>query len=153
MGENLLSVLGKPKFQQLVYFSADLPKVKLEGYVTKTVLSGSVGGSGSKLNKEQTFFYLNRRPVEMPKRFRSLFTEVYKQYNSSTSPMLVLNATVEDNNYDINVSPDKREIFLKNEEEAATQLQAKLSEFFEDIQRTKAYDCQSVISAQTTLAP
>ena len=91
----------------------------------------------------------------MPRRFRAIFTELYKQYNPSMSPMLALNATVEDNNYDINVSPDKREIFLKNEEEAANQLQKELNEFFENIQRTKAYDCQSVISAsvQSVLNP
>lgn len=32
-------------------------------------------------------------------------------------PIIVLNFDVEDNNYDINVTPDKREIFLKNEQE------------------------------------
>ena len=33
------------------------------------------------------------------------------------NPILVLNIEVEDNNYDINVSPDKREVFIKNEDE------------------------------------
>jgi DNA mismatch repair ATPase MutL len=33
------------------------------------------------------------------------------------NPILVLNIDVEDNNYDINVSPDKREVFIKNEDE------------------------------------
>jgi DNA mismatch repair ATPase MutL len=63
------------------------------------------------------------------------------------SPVLILNIEVEDNNYDINVSPDKREVFIKNEDEAVEHLRVKLTQFFEDIQRTKAYDCQSLGSS------
>ena len=38
------------------------------------------------------------------------------------NPLLVLNIDVEDNNYDINVSPDKREVFIKNEDEVIEKL-------------------------------
>ena len=71
----------------------------------------------SKLNKEQVFFYLNKRPIDIPRKFKNLFSEIYKLYNPSMNPILVLNIEVEDNNYDINVSPDKREVFIKNEDE------------------------------------
>jgi DNA mismatch repair protein PMS2 len=53
----------------------------------------------------------------MPRKFKNLFTDIYKQYNASMNPILILNIDVEDNNYDINVSPDKREVFIKNEDE------------------------------------
>ena len=49
------------------------------------------------------------------------------------NPLLILNIEVEENNYDINVSPDKREVFIKNEEEVIEKLRLKLAEFFEDI--------------------
>lgn len=62
------------------------------------------------------------------------------------NPMIIMNIDVEDNNYDINVSPDKRDVFLKNEDEVIDALRTKLIEFFENIQRTKAYDAQSIIS-------
>jgi DNA mismatch repair protein PMS2 len=78
--------------------------------------------NGSKINKEQIFFFLNRRPIDMPRKFKSLFTDIYRQYNPSMNPILVLNIEVEDNNYDINVSPDKREVFIKNEEEVIEHL-------------------------------
>ena len=39
-------------------------------------------------------------------------------------PIIVLNFDIEDNNYDINVTPDKREIFLKNENEIVDHLRA-----------------------------
>jgi hypothetical protein len=32
--DNIQSILGKPKFKQLVRYDAELPKVKVEGYVT-----------------------------------------------------------------------------------------------------------------------
>ena len=44
-----------------------------------------------------------------------------------------MNIEVEDNNYDINVSPDKRDVFLKNEEEVVGVLKIKLGEFFDSI--------------------
>ena len=48
---------------------------------------------------------------------KQLFGELYNQYNPSSTPYLVLNMEVEDGNYDVNVSPDKREVFLNNEAE------------------------------------
>ena len=55
-------------------------------------------------------------------------------------PLLILNFDVEDNNYDINVSKDKRQVILQNENEVVDALRIKLHEFFEDIQRVKAYN-------------
>jgi DNA mismatch repair protein PMS2 len=149
LGENILAVIGKPKFQQLIEFKADCPKVKVTGYVTKTIISGSM--NSSKISKDQNFFFLNRRPIDIPRRFKTLFADMYKQYNPSMNPILILNLDVEDNNYDINVSPDKREVFIKNEEEVIEHLREILTEFFEDIQRTKAYDCQSVAITQKSI--
>ena len=53
----------------------------------------------------------------MPKKMKNVFNEVYKQFNTAASPILILSLKVEDENYDINASPDKREVFLKNEYE------------------------------------
>jgi len=47
---------------------------------------------------------------------------------------------VEDDNYDINASPDKREVFIKNELEIIKELKKDLEDFFENIQRVKAYE-------------
>ncbi|CDW77338.1 mismatch repair endonuclease pms2-like [Stylonychia lemnae] len=138
LANNIITVLGKPKFQQLIEFKADLPKVKVTSFITKTVLSGSM--NNNKINKDFTFFYLNKRPIDMPRKFKQLFSEIYKIYNPSTNPIIVMNIDVEDNNYDINVSPDKRDVFLKNEEDVIQALRIELQQFFENIQRTKAYD-------------
>ena len=46
---------------------------------------------------------------------------------------VIWNMLVEDENYDINVSPDKREVFIKNEAEVLEELKTQLTQFFEDI--------------------
>jgi DNA mismatch repair protein PMS2 len=112
--------------------------VKVNGYLTKSILSGSM--SSNKVSKDLTFCYLNRRPIDMPRKIRQLFSDIYKQFNPSMSPIIIINLEVEDNNYDINVSPDKRDVFLKNEEEVVESMRSKLNEFFEQISRVKAYD-------------
>jgi len=76
----------------------------------------------------------------MPKKMKAVFNELYKQYNTSMSPILILSLYVDDDNYDINASPDKREVFLKNEKEVIDELRTHLEHFFEDIQRVKAYE-------------
>ena len=99
--------------------------------MTRTVISGSV--SAPKLNKEGTFCFLNCRPIDMPKKFRSLISELYKMYNPAANVHILWNILVEENNYDINVSPDKREVFIKNEAEVLEALKIELVQFFEDI--------------------
>ena len=89
--------------------------------------------AASKVCREQNFCFLNNRPVDMPKKMRALFNEIYRQFNTGMSPIIILSLQVEDDNYDINASPDKREIFLKNEREVLDKLREHLMDFFEKI--------------------
>jgi DNA mismatch repair ATPase MutL len=57
----------------------------------------------------------------------------------------MVNILVEDGNYDINVSPDKREVFINNEPEVLDKLRVVLTEFFENIQRVKAYEIEQPV--------
>lgn len=52
----------------------------------------------------------------MPRKIKQLFVDLYKQYNPSMNPIIILNMDIADNEYDVNVSPDKREVFIKDEE-------------------------------------
>ena len=49
------------------------------------------------------------------------------------NPILIISLLVEDDNYDINASPDKREVFLKNEKEVIDLMKVHLADFFENI--------------------
>jgi len=57
---------------------------------------------------------------------KSIFTDIYKSYNAAMSPILILNFHVKAGYYDVNVSPDKREFFLKDESAFLEKLQAHL---------------------------
>ena len=63
----------------------------------------------------------------MPQKMKKLLNEMYKQYNAAANVCIIWNIIVEDNNYDINVSPDKREVFIKNELEVLEALRISLS--------------------------
>lgn len=80
----------------------------------------------SKICKEFTFCYLNFRPIDLPKKVKSILLELYKQYNPSGQVCIVLNILAKDGHFDINVSPDKREVFLKNEAAVISGLHASL---------------------------
>ena len=129
-------MLGKSKFQNLAEFICELPTVQFYGYLTKTILSGSV----FKVNKECTFFYLNFRPIDLPRRIKALLQQLYQQYNPSGQVFIVINMIVADGCFDINVSPDKREVFLKDETQVIKDLEVRLVEWFEDLQRVKAFE-------------
>ena len=79
LSDNIQCIIGKSKFANLAPFEVDLPKIKLEGYLTKTILSGSM--TAPKSSKEQNFCFLNRRPIDMPRKFKMVFNEIYKKYN------------------------------------------------------------------------
>lgn len=55
------------------------------------------------------------------------------------NPLIILNFECESGNFDINVSKDKKSVILQNENDIVHELKIKLHEFFEEIQRVKAY--------------
>lgn len=130
-----MNIIGKKKTQQLIEFECDVPHCQIRGYITKYISSGSL--TLPKINKEGIHCYLNMRPIDLPKKVINCFVDIYRQFSMHVNPVIVLNFTVEDEYYDINVSPDKREVFLKNESEIIAELKAKLTDFFENIQKSK----------------
>ena len=67
----------------------------------------------------------------MPKRMRKVLEDLYRQYNAAGTIWVVWHLLVADGKYDINVSPDKREVVLSEEKEVVTELTAQLTEIFE----------------------
>ena len=133
--ENIVTIMGRKKTQQLIEFNCELPHWKIDGFITKYISSGSL--TLSKINKDGIHWFLNMRPVDLPKKIIAWFIDIYRQFSAQVMPVIVLNFTVEDEYYDINVTPDKREVFIKNESEIITELKIKLNDFFEEIQKSK----------------
>ncbi|GLJ47147.1 hypothetical protein SUGI_0995380 [Cryptomeria japonica] len=95
----------------------------IEGFVSKP-------GSGSgRASGDRQFFYVNGRPVDMPK-VTKLLNELYKSYNSQQYPMAVLNFILPTTTYDVNVTPDKRKIFLHDEGSIMSALRESLEKIY-----------------------
>lgn len=63
---------------------------------------------------DRQFFYINGRPCELT-RVGKLINNVYHQYNVKKYPFVFLNINLDGQFADVNVTPDKRTIFLTEE--------------------------------------
>ncbi|CAI5492775.1 unnamed protein product [Closterium sp. Naga37s-1] len=91
-------------------------------------LSRPGAGSGRPAGDRQ-FFFLNGRLVDLP-RLSKLLNELYRSFNSLQFPAAFLNVSLSADAYDVNVTPDKRKVFLHSEAALLSGLRAALSEFY-----------------------
>lgn len=82
--------------------------VKVTGLVSKAGLG--VGRS----DNDRQFAFLNGRPVDLP-RFAKVLNEVWRRYEMKQKPAFVLNITVPPGYFDVNLTPDKREVLIVQE--------------------------------------
>ena len=94
---------------------------------------------------ERQFVFINQRPVDMPK-ISKLFNEVWRQYEMKQKPAFVLNFCLPPSSYDINIAPNKREVFLVDEVHLHNVLRAKLETIWEPTRYTfKVKQVQSIL--------
>ncbi|KAM3966185.1 mismatch repair endonuclease PMS2 [Aphomia sociella] len=103
--------------------------VRFTGYI-----SSCAHGSG-RSSTDRQFFYVNSRPCE-PTKIMKLLNEIYRQFNPNQYPFVFLNVKTERTSIDINVTPDKRKIFLIKEKIILDTLKNSLLKLFESIPRT-----------------
>ncbi|KAJ0980658.1 hypothetical protein J5N97_008913 [Dioscorea zingiberensis] len=107
--DNIINVFGLNTFQCLEPLTLCLS----EGFKVEGFLSRPGHGSGRTLGDRQ-FFYVNGRPVDMPK-VSKLINELYKCSNSKQYPIAIINFIIPTASYDVNVTPDKRKILFSDE--------------------------------------
>ena len=94
-------------------WSQDTSQWKVEGLVSKapslTARDGSVA-------RESQFFSINGRPVELPKVSRTIGDAWRAFEGTKKRPACVLCFTLPNNEYDVNLSPDKREVLLTHQD-------------------------------------
>jgi DNA mismatch repair protein PMS2 len=81
---------------------------RVEGFVSRP------GAGCGRASSDRQFVYVNGRPVDLPK-INKLLNELYGSFNSLQKPMAVLNFILAPTDYDVNVTPDKRKVFLHTE--------------------------------------
>ncbi|KAK5086451.1 ATP-binding mismatch repair protein [Lithohypha guttulata] len=143
--ENIANIYSAKMLSQLVELDLelDLPptavqpgshvgsgtKVNVIGHISKPVF-----GEGRQTPDRQMFF-VNGRPCGLPQ-FGKAINETYKSYNVSQSPFICADFRMDTNSYDVNVSPDKRTIFLHNASALTDRLKEELTKKFDDIEHT-----------------
>ncbi|XP_017157195.1 mismatch repair endonuclease PMS2 isoform X2 [Poecilia reticulata] len=104
----------------------DLPKqlFTISGFVSTG--DHGVGRSAS----DRQFFFINSRPCD-PVKVSKLVNEVYHMYNRHQYPFVALNIAVASDCVDVNVTPDKRQIFLQEEKLLLAILKSSLINMYE----------------------
>jgi len=97
------------------------------GWTVSGLISTPDGGRRS---RDMQLFFCNQRPIDPPKRITKLITDTYHQYNSRMWPVVILAFNASQGKVDVNVTPDKRTVFLHNEEDLLVELQQALTELF-----------------------
>jgi len=91
-----------------IKFSGEIPAIKLSGFI-----SSCVHGEGRNAGDRQ-FYFINSRPCD-PTKIQKVVNEVYHQFNRHQYPFVFLNITSDRTTVDVNITPDKRQVFLQNE--------------------------------------
>ncbi|KAL4426563.1 hypothetical protein ABPG74_012323 [Tetrahymena malaccensis] len=134
MLQKTAQVFSKKISEMLVELKFDFGEESsvIEGYVLNRQTSGSVQDSKS-IQKNMSYLFVNTRPVNPFKKINSIFSDIYKKYNSSARYIYILHLKVKKDAIDFNVSPDKRDIFIKYENEFYTALRDNLTQLFEKL--------------------
>lgn len=104
---------------------------EITGFISKA------GTGVGRSNNDKQFMYINSRPVDVPKVNKAI-NEVWRQYEMGHKPAYILNLRLSPGAFDVNVTPDKREVFLVNESKMIECLKQALHKLWEPSRRTFA---------------
>lgn len=151
--ENIINVFGPKQISTLIDVELSLPEEPiLKEYDLQLVpgdalpfsfefsISSVIHGHG-RSTADRQFYYINSRPCE-PTKIMKLVNETYRHFNSHQYPFVYLNITMEKAQVDVNVTPDKRQIFLAKEKLLLATVKASLMEAFKAFPST--YKIQNV---------
>ncbi|XP_046563107.1 mismatch repair endonuclease PMS2-like [Haliotis rubra] len=97
---------------------------RIEGFVSKCEHGRGRGSS------DRQFIFINKRPCDSAKLSKQI-NEVYHSYNRHQYPFVVLTITMDKESVDVNVTPDKRQLFLQGEKLLLATLKTSLVKMFE----------------------
>lgn len=125
--DNVTSIFGPKSAPQLATLDLLLlvdadnhagQKVRVKGLISRPTMG--CGRSSS----DRCFLFINGRPWDTIK-FTRAFNEIYRQYNSQQYPFVIADFCVAGDAYDVNVSPDKRTLFLHKEGQVLGELKVR----------------------------
>ncbi|KAJ8974600.1 hypothetical protein NQ317_019345 [Molorchus minor] len=145
--ENVINIFGAKQISTLIDVELTIPDepilteygMKLATgeeipFTFEFLISSVVHGSGRSTTDRQ-FYYINSRPCE-PSKIIKLVNEIYKQFNFGQYPFVFLNVMTKSSLVDVNVTPDKRQVFIENEKILLATLKSSLLEAFKTFPST-----------------
>ncbi|XP_025204221.1 mismatch repair endonuclease PMS2 [Melanaphis sacchari] len=136
--ENISCIYGSKQANSLLVLKKVIPVDEVDDTSNIFEIDGYVSScdhGGGRSSKDRQFYFINSRPCEPIKVIKTV-NEVYHQYNQNQYPFIYLNITIARDEVDINVTPDKRQIFLSNENCLVSIIRASLNKLFENIPST-----------------
>lgn len=146
VSDNIVNIFGAKQISQLLQVPLVQPdetiandftikKVPDESpFVFDFHISSVMHGSGRSAADRQ-FYYINSRPCE-PQKLAKLVNETYRSFNNNQYPFVYLNVKVLSSLVDVNVTPDKRQIFLEQEKLLMATVKMSLLEAFKNFPST-----------------
>ncbi|XP_046352551.2 mismatch repair endonuclease PMS2-like isoform X1 [Haliotis rufescens] len=140
--ENIANIFGPKQVQSLLEFKQHEPTeevcswfgvksqaysedlFRIEGFVSKCEHGRGRGST------DRQFIFINKRPCDSAKLSKQI-NEVYHSYNRHQYPFVVLTITMDKESVDVNVTPDKRQLFLQGEKLLLATLKTSLVKMFE----------------------
>ncbi|KAJ5984270.1 hypothetical protein N7481_006369 [Penicillium waksmanii] len=144
--ENIANVYGAKTLSALIPLDLKLefePSVSMKRagggnksnqMVVQGHISRPVFGEGRQTPDRQMFF-VNSRPCGLPQ-IAKAFNEAYKSFNVSQSPFIFADFQMDTDAYDVNVSPDKRQILIHDAAALIESLKTSLVQLFETADQT-----------------
>ncbi|KAI8341544.1 hypothetical protein BD560DRAFT_412104 [Blakeslea trispora] len=131
---NISNVFGAKLVSQIMPFDIDLSLAvnegsKITGYISKP--EWGVGRSSA----DRQYLFVNGRPCVLSKIAKAM-NEVYRSFISNQYPVVIANLLVPTDAYDVNVSPDKRTIFIHQENKIVECILDQLREIMEPSRST-----------------
>ncbi|KAL1423401.1 hypothetical protein MTO96_021156 [Rhipicephalus appendiculatus] len=132
-----------PTEEILEEFSLTESLVEASGARVEGYISSCAHGSG-RSSADRQFVFVNSRPCEMPK-LTKLVNSTYHTFNRDQYPFLLINIHLERHSVDVNVTPDKRSVFVHHEKCLLAIVKCSLLAMFRPIAAT--YERQSLSSS------
>ncbi|GBE62461.1 DNA mismatch repair protein [Babesia ovata] len=98
-----------------------------DGWSVEGVISTPQTGRQS---KDIQILFVNRRPVDEMKKIKRCLKDVHRQFSSKNNVAYILNLAIDCHQVDVNLAPDKRRLFLMQEEIITQQLKQRMVELY-----------------------
>ncbi|XP_060178720.1 DNA mismatch repair protein PMS1 isoform X1 [Lycium barbarum] len=145
--DNIITIFGMSTFTCL----EPLKICMSDGCTVEGFISKSGYGSGRNLGDRQ-YFFVNGRPVDMPK-VGKLVNELYRGANSRQYPIAIMNFAIPPSAFDVNVTPDKRKIFLSDEGSILHSLREALEKIYSSNYASYAVNSLQEVEEKNTSTP